>query len=665
MKYLLLLLLPGLAVAATDPGEDTGPFFLPAFPKPDPIHAFADMKTYSAPGRVWRQPEEDWSGARRRISADPVWAKWLSDRRAEVDDWMSKCRDRVEWTAGWGHEFVSPLDGSFLTWTTAVPGKEVAFLSSPSDPHVSITPKIFRGWVLNFRGRHAVKIHDAARLWRLTGDVHYAEWAAGQLDFYAAHLDEWALRNIHYGPSRLTEQPLDEASVLIQLTEATRLLSDWVAPARRQMWFERLFLPEAELLNQSMHRIHNIACWQRSATAQVALLYNDPALWRTAVDGPWGLRQQLECGVTSDYLWFEQSSAYNEFAAQAFVSFFTAAAMAGRGPSLANEMAIGENLFLAPDFLRFPNGALPNPADNSRLRYAPLANTLLEAYRVLPTPLGLAIARKTRTWETLIDPPAAASGAPPTLPLVVSHDFQSTRFALLRAGGWQVFFHYGQLTASHAQAEALNFEAYYGDRAVTTDPGTVGYGSPLHKGYYSRGLAQNVLLLNGEGEVPAQPGDLLNFDSIHATVTAAQPFYCPGARAQRNLRIEGNRLIDTATITTTDGKAQLLGLALHLQGHAVLPAGFVPAPDFAADRPEPFRYWRDVVVATFRGHAEFRMVYPDGFMLQITFAVPGEFRIFYGSAPDAPPARNEAFYIETKGTKAIFTTDFTPLGLRP
>ena len=591
-----------------------------------------------------------------------MWAEWLANRCAEVDAWMNTCHDRVNWVAGWGHEFVSPVNGSFLTWITAVPGEEVAFLSSPSDPHVSITPKIFRAWVLNFRARHAIKIHDAARLWRLTGDARYAEWAASQLDFYARHLNEWPVRNIHYGPSRLAEQPLDEASILVQLTEAARLLFNHVTPAQRQMWFVRLFRPEAELLNQSMQRIHNIACWQRSATAQVALLYHDQALWRSAIDGPWGVRQQVQCGVTSDYLWFEQSSAYNEFVAQALVSLFTAGAISGQGSELANEMAITENLFLAPDYLRFPPGVLPNPADNSRLRYAPLPDTLLLTYRVLPTLAGLALAGKTRTWETLIDPPDVAPGAPVTLPAVVSHDFASTRFALLRAGGWQVFFHYGQLTASHAQAEVLNFEASYNNCMITQDAGTVGYGSPLHQGYYAHGLAQNVPLVNGKDEDPLpQRGELLKFDSTHAVVAAAQPHYCPGARAERTLRIEGKRLIDVVTVTDTDGRAQALGLALHLQGRLVPPAGFAPAPDFAVDRPGPFRYWHDVTVATFHNHADFKVAYPDGLVLQVTFMVPGEFRVFHGSAPDMPPARNEAFYLEVNGTSAVFTTNFTPL----
>ena len=46
--------------------------------------------------------------------------------------------------------------------------------------------------------------------------------------------------------------------------------------------------------------------------------------------------------------------------------------------------------------------------------------------------------------------------------------------------------------------------------------------------------------------------------------------------------------------------------------------------------------------------------------------MPGEFRVFHGSAPDSPaPARREAFYLETRGVQATFTTEFSPAPPHP
>ena len=86
-------------------------------------------------------------GARRRVAEDPAWAVWLGEERAAVDAWMAKHRDRVEWVAGWSNDFVSPKDGSKLTWTEQIPGEEVDHFSSPSDPHVAITAKLKAAWV--------------------------------------------------------------------------------------------------------------------------------------------------------------------------------------------------------------------------------------------------------------------------------------------------------------------------------------------------------------------------------------------------------------------------------------------------------------------------------------------------------------------------------------
>jgi hypothetical protein len=229
--------------------------------------------------------------------------------------------------------------------------------------------------------------------------------------------------------------------------------------------------------------------------------------------------------------------------------------------------------------------------------------------------------------------------------------------AILKSGRWQVFAHYGQLTRSHSQSEALNYSAFFGDTDITHDPGTVGYGSPLYKGYYARGLNHNVPLVNGEGQTPPDRGELIAFSAEPARLSYAQPKYRDDARARRTLAIEGDRLVDTATIESTKGP-QKLGLALHVQGKARLPASFAADANFAKGRPQPFGYWRDVRTATFRDRAEFEVDYGNGVVMRITLTAPGEFTLSHGSSPDVPPRRRESFYLElnTPSTEATFTT---------
>jgi hypothetical protein len=625
---------------------------------PDPRRVFSELKVYSANGTPWRAPQEDWSGAKRRIASDPLWAAWLHAEQRSVDEWIAKRQDRVSWACGWYHDFVSPWDASRITWTPAVPSEEVNFLTTPSDPRVPITPKIMGGWVFEFRSRHADMMQRAARLYRLTGDTRYADWAAVQLDFYADHYLDWKPQRADQG-ARLFWQTLDEATNGIKYVDTVRLLEGFVSPARKQRWWDRFFQPEADVLNQGFQSIHNIANWHRCAVAEFALVYHREDLWRQAIDGKFGLRAQINRGVTADYIWYEQSFHYNEFVVEALLTLYTEAGLYGRADELAHEMVIGENLMLSPLYVRFPNGLLPNPADGTGIETSPHRAFLGDAYRVFPTTIGLTAIASKHDWDTLVDPPPTSPG-PDTLPVVQSQNLEASKMAVIKRGPWQVFLHYGQLTASHSQAEALNYSATFGDVDITHDPGTVGYGSPFHKEYFTRGLNHNVPLIGGEGEVPPKPGRLLEFSADPARVSAAQPDYRPDAAAERALAIVGNRLVDVATIRVRNGTVQALGLSLHVQGKVRLPSSFQPTDQFAVSRPASFGYWHGVTVAHFRDRASFLVDF-GGLTLRVTLAVPGEFTLWHGSTPDVPPKRREGFYLETRTAAATFTTTFEPV----
>ena len=619
-----------LLLAAT---YDIGPF-----PKTDAARAFAELKRMDASGSPLRKAREDWDGARKRAASDERWSKWIATRRTEVDDWIAKRGDRVEWVAGWWHDFVSPKDGGFLTWTPDEPGEETLF--SPSDPKVKLTPKLHGGWVFGFRSRHTEKVLEAARLWRVTSERKYADWAASQLDFYAENWSKWPIQTAK-SKARLMHQSLDDATTTVRLVNAARLLD--VAPERRERWIRDLFRPQSELLDETMQRIHNIACWQRSAMALVAVYAKDAELWKRAIDAPFGIRKQIEHGVTSEYLWFEQSLGYNAYVVSAVIPLFTMASLEGRAGELEQEMHAVENMMLAPLLLRFPTGQLPNPADSTGgLKTAPNPGLLASAYRVFPTDVGLAEAARHQSWDTLLDPPEPVADTR-KLPPVMSRDWSSSRMAVLRKGDWQVYVHYGQLHQSHAQAEGLNFEAFYGDTDITHDPGTVGYGSPLHTGFYRTGFAHNVPLIDGIAQPRWDPGELLSFDP--ARVVAKQPHY-----ATRDIRIGGNKLIDVVTVEAK--QPARLGLVLHLQGKIQAPRGeSAPVPEL--------KFWRDVRTAQQKDRVSFPVVIGKRTM-RVTVSTPGGFTLSTGSSPDVPPTWRDSIYAETQGTSAVFTTVIEP-----
>lgn len=642
MRCAILLSLLAACAAAQQP--DVGPF-----PKVAPERAFHELKIYGADGSPLRQPREDWKGARSRVARDKAWADWLKQQQAETDAWMATRKDKVEWVAGWWHDFVSPKDGSFLTFTPDEPGPET--LASPSDLKVRLTPKLHAAWVFGFRSRHTEKVWEAARLYRLTGDRKYLDWTAAQLDFYSENYLKWPLQT-EKSKARLMHQSLDDANVLIRLANAARLIDAEVAPERRRKWIGQLFRPEAQLLDETMQRIHNIACWQRSAMAQTALYARDKELWARAIDGPFGIRKQIEHGVTSEYLWFEQSFGYNSYVVSALAPLFLMAALEGRQSELRHEMLVIENMLLAPVLLRFPNGQIPNPADaTGGLPRVPDTRFLASVYRIFPTALGLAHAATLRTWDTLVDPPEPVAEVPP-LPEVRSQPLPTSQMAVIRKGDWQVYFHYGQIHASHAQAEALNFEAFYRNTDITHDPGTVGYGSPLHRNFYRTGAAHNVPLIGGEGQDRWRPGELLHFAGDR--VRARQPVYRPGVSATRELRIDGKALVDTLTLELAPGANQTrLGSVLHLQGKIEVPAAAAPV--------EPsLPYWTATRKLDCRGRVVLKARFGEQ-LLQVTLETSGPFTLILGNSPDVPPGRRDSIYVETSGTRAVFQTTIEPI----
>ncbi len=580
---------------------------------------------------------EDWAAARRRAADDAEWKEWVAARRAEVDEWMAKRSDRVEWVAGWWHDYVSPKDGAFLPRVADPPGE---FMTGASGERVAVTPKIFGGWVFTFRSAHQSMMLEAARLYRLTGEAKYRDWAAGQLDFYASNYMKWPLQT-QRNKSRLMHQSLDEANALTRFVQTARTLGDSAPEAKRKLWYEDLFKPMALLLEESLQRVHNIACWQRAAEAQAALYGGDEELWKKAIDGEYGIRRQIRDGVTSDYFWIEQSLLYNNYVVSALMPLFEHASLAGRAVELKAEMAAAENLMLAPMALRFADGKLPTPADSTgAFARAPNRQLLAGAYRLFPTPIGLEEAGKRKSWGALLQPPAALK-APP-LPAVKTAWFGSTQFAVLKSGEWQVFFHYGQLDPSHAQAEALNFEAYWRDRDMTHDPGTVGYGSPLHRGFYQTGLAHNVPLINGQGQARWAEGEVVSFDSRRPSIHARQKDYRPGWDAERTLAIEDGALKDVVEVKGSE--TARIGLVLHLQGEVSPGVAMEPAAS-------PFQYFEDTKRAQVAGVFEAAM---GARKVRVSAGRP--MTVWLGATPDAPPNRRATLYFEVEAQAARFET---------
>lgn len=229
-----------------------------------------------------------------------------------------------------------------------------------------------------------------------------------------------------------------------------------------------------------------------------------------AINNPIGIRATLAAAMTTDYLWDEGSFGYNNYVIQALSRVQVAAGIEGYASSVSPERVPLYRLLLSPLDYRFDDGTLPTPGDSTRLDVFS-SRSFTYAYRAVPTWWGVQAVNSAQTWEALLDPPPATPPAP-AIPPVTTRNFPGNRMAVLRSGAWQAFVHYGQSRANHAQEEALSYELYRGTTRISTDSGTVNYSSPYHLNYFSKGPAQNALLINGMGQEKWSPGDINTFD---------------------------------------------------------------------------------------------------------------------------------------------------------
>ncbi len=601
-----------------------------------------------------RVAREDWATAKNLVAIDAGWKAWVKDRKQLLDGWMSASRDNAEWISGWGHELVDSQTQRPLQWTPQMP--------MPADG-AGAQGKLRQAWVSWQRSYNFARVAEAARLYRLTGEQPYAAWAAGQLDFYAANYSQWPLRTWN-GNARMMGQSLDEATGVIHLIEAVRLLGTYAGAAQQATWLDKLFLPITDNLRSLNQGVNNIALWHAVAMTSVGLQFDLSALTAEGLQGPKGVRTLLNSGVTADSIWYEGSFSYNAYVLRALAPLFIQADLSGNSEIIKTEKNIAVGLLIAPLQLRFDDGFLPTPSDaNGRSRAIDLG-LLFEMHRVLVTRIGRVEAQRRKTWETLLDP--ITSPLPPleSLQPVQSVHLEATRMAMLRTDKWQVFTHYGQVIQHHAQEEALSSEIYFQSTPVATDPGTVSFGSLLHEQYFRRAVAHNVPLVDGGGQQGWSPGVVKNFDAANSTMTFSQPKYRQDANAERKITVAADRLTEITTIKLSpEAKTdRRLGFVFNTDCQIVLPSsmpivGNAPPPAGSTG----FTFWQGISLRTAPAQWQATLAC-DGQRFHLSVELQAAHKLYSATAPTTPlPKRRNVIYMELMGKVAAMNMTLTPI----
>lgn len=594
------------------------------------------------------------SPAQTRNSDGPL-QNWLRRRAQTTDDWMTRHVDRSDWMVGWWHDYVN-TDGSPRTWRPD---------NRPSDLDSSDAGRKLReGWTYMFRARHIETVRDAAWLYRTSGEQRYAKWAIGQLTFYATHYAQWPLQR-RLGLSRLMGQSLDEASAIIHLAEAARAVRHQVSTEQWEHWRRHLFLPVADTLRRSVNGLNNISVWQRSALGVIALLLDDSTIWRDAVEGPTGFNTLIEQGLTRDGIWYEGSFGYNAYVIRAALPLLRAAKEAGRSAELAGAAKRLQMALTAPLALRFDDGTLPNPSDSTSRQRVPEIPLFAETRTLLPTPWGDSAAMLHPGWSDVWTPVPALAATVPALPKVQSVALTDTSMGLLKdsAHDWQVFTHWGQRTQHHAQREALNIEIHWRGKPVSIDPGTISYGSPMHNSYYTQPAAHNVPFVDDKGQQGWNPGEMLAFDAVEASLTVSQPRYTPDVRVDRSTSLSGGSFQDHLQFHTyaTAPSPKTMGLTWHFDCPLSGSEQLLPNSDAVLPKSEGFQYWSQVRAYRASGKTTITAQCTQG-VLHLTLDAVGDYDIFMARAPNLPAGTyRDVIYLRAPFGAAGIRSTLSPL----
>jgi len=591
-----------------------------------------------------RVPTEQWAQARRMHEQSADWRIWVDARITQLNEWMSSPRERSDLIGGWLHDYVDASTGFALTWTPRV--------SEPPEGQSEEARRFKRAWVAHLRDYNVRRIGDAARIYFLTGNKRYADWAASQLDFYAENYANWPLRT-YEGRARMYLQGLDEATAVFEMLDAARLLGNRAGPTRVTRWKEMLFIPMAENLKHTSAPLSNISLWHAVAVAGIGMRHGRPDLIQWAFESPNGINATLASSMTSDNTWNEGSFGYNNYCIEALTRLLNIAGVEGYFSEVAMARDALRRLLLSPLDYRFADGSLPSPGDGSP---APAVDSRAHflAYRSVSTWWGVDRANRVKDWSVLLDPPGVVPNAP-NLPAVQTRNFPGNRMAVLRSGLWQAFINYGQIRVNHYQEDAPGYELHHGTTAISIDAGTTAYSSPIQKEYLKKAPAHNVPLIDGEGQSTWATGRIDLFTPTESKIIVSHPSYRSGVSVTRRFRTTSLGFTERTTLRIGDGSVRRLGAAFHTDCSVKPLSGLNPAVSTVAPPTNAAtRYWSQTT--TFRA-AETWSALLDCNGTLYTYSVKGPTyqTVVFGTGPATPLPRKRPFiYYETASDAAEF-----------
>ncbi len=419
----------------------------------------------------------------------------------------------------------------------------------------------YSGWpyddvyITMLHGRLSGAARDLAAAYLLTGEAKYADKAREILLGYAAKYLTYELHDVHGRKGRggrVGAQTLDEATWLIRIVQAFDAIRDRLSEEDIATIRDKLLLPAAQVAWSERMPIHNISCWRNTAYLLVGLALDREDMVRQALNGPSGLRNQLEEGVIPPGVWYEGAWGYHFYTLNALLP----AVQACKRAHIDFPPPQYKQMYMAPLHFVAPDGLLPAFNDSGYSSIGGTAWMYAIAYGEYGDPLMAWAAQKgsRRRLEVLLwgsDRPLKAAE-----PSFDSELLPEAGYAILRTGTWAkpagatmppnyAVIDFGPHGGGHGHPDKLSFMLWLGGTLIGSDAGSISYGNPMHGGYYRRTLAHNTVVVDGRSQAPCT-GEFIFFADGRNTAAAGTRTDAayPGVELVRVCALSGSRFID-------------------------------------------------------------------------------------------------------------------------
>ncbi|MBE7559632.1 alginate lyase family protein [bacterium] len=246
------------------------------------------------------------AGLSARAQGDPVVARWKSSLLAEADRMLAATPEIPAEGGGWYHDYFCPTHARQLVYV------------GPGRHRCPVDGEILSGPLYDAARRYFVHADNARRVrqlglaYALSGRIDYASGARQYLLALAERYPDWPLRGRRPGRApldgaRMFAQTLDEAIqglALLQGYDLTRDSSVYSSRDRERVE-TRLFHEMMRTINRPAPGPSNWHTWHNAYLLSAGYALDDATLVRRILDGPWGVREQLQRSVDGDGFWYE------------------------------------------------------------------------------------------------------------------------------------------------------------------------------------------------------------------------------------------------------------------------------------------------------------------------------------------------------------------------